>query len=77
MFDSFGQWGSATEHKRYIDPIAKGIRRKCRCGCGRWATHVGKANGVALTMGCELLVRRWVRDWRNAYPKKHPPAVGG
>lgn len=58
----FGTWGSATEHARYIAPAPSNSRRHCHCGCGRRATHLGMANGVALSMGCELSMRRWVRD---------------
>lgn len=28
----------------------------------RKKTHAGRANGVTLMSGCELSVRRWVRD---------------
>jgi hypothetical protein len=39
------------------------MRRRCPCGCGRTATHSGLGtNGIALMWGCELRVRRWVRD---------------
>lgn len=39
------------------------MRRCCPCGCGRTSTHGGLGtNGVALMWGCELRVRRWVRD---------------
>lgn len=58
----WGTHGSAAEHLRYAQPVAGRGRRRCDCGCGGRATHVGMANGVALTSGCELLVRRWVRD---------------
>lgn len=54
-------WASATEHARDMWP-APNRRRKCRCGCGGRATHIGGANGIALTSGCELKIRRWVRD---------------
>lgn len=59
----WGQRASVFEHARYIEPIVgrKG-RRKCYCGCGRRATHLGKANGIALAHGCELWMRRWVVD---------------
>jgi len=57
----FGEWGSADQHRRYLVP-APNRRRKCRCGCGGHTTHIGKANGVALTSGCEMHVRRWVRQ---------------
>jgi hypothetical protein len=56
----WGRIGSATEHLRYIQAIKS--RRKCRCGCGGRTTQAGMANGLALTSGCELYVRRWVRD---------------
>lgn len=65
--DGWGNWGSAAHHALYSEPIRKGLRRKCRCGCGRWSTHSGKANGVALITGCEFSVAMWVRDgkkWR-------------
>lgn len=39
------------------------MRRRCPCGCGHTSTHSGRGtNGVALMWGCELYVRRWVRD---------------
>lgn len=38
------------------------LRRRCYCGCGRRATYTGGSNGVAMMHGCELSVRRWVRD---------------
>jgi hypothetical protein len=58
-------WASASEHARDCWP-APDRRRKCRCGCGGRATHVGGANGIALTMGCELSIRRWVRTGRKS-----------
>lgn len=59
---SFGKYGSATGHKRYMEPIDSKSRRRCTCGCKKRSTHIGMANGVGLTTGCELSVRRWVRD---------------
>lgn len=58
----WGQRASAVEHVRYAEPVRPQSRRRCHCGCRRRATHAGKANGVALTMGCELRIARWVRD---------------
>lgn len=58
---NWGRHGSALEHVRYAEPIAPRSRRRCHCGCRRRATHVGKANGVALTEGCELAMARWVK----------------
>lgn len=57
--DLWGTHGSASEHARYFERINS--RRKCHCGCGHRKTHVGMANGVALTSGCEMYVRRWVK----------------
>lgn len=57
----WGQRASATEHVRYVEPIAPRSRRRCYCGCGRRATHSGYANGISLIDGCELSMRRWAR----------------
>lgn len=64
-----GEWGShgsATAHLHYLAPMPSTSRRRCRCGCKSRSTHIGMANGVALMSGCELSVRRWVRDGRTA-----------
>jgi len=58
--DGWGQWGSASEHQRYAEPIS--TRRRCHCGCKGRITHNGMTNGVTLMDGCELRVHRWVRD---------------
>jgi len=61
--EAWGAWGSATEHQRHMWRITgRGGRCRCDCGCGGRATHSGGANGLALMGGCELSVRRWVRD---------------
>lgn len=69
-------WGSATKHQRYplrFVPGPHGLgRRRCSCGCGQWATHKGVANGVALILGCELVVRRWVRDGARMHRSDQP-----
>lgn len=58
----WGHHGSSAEHLRYARRLTSpGGRRKCHCGCGKRVTHTGCANGVALTSGCELTIRRWVR----------------
>lgn len=54
-------WASADAHHRYVEPIHPRSRRRCSCGCGSRATHVGCANGLGLTSGCELSMRRWAR----------------
>ena len=59
--DGWGQHGSAIEHVRYMDSAPVKSRRRCRCGCKKVARYSGKANGVALTMGCEMSIRRWVK----------------
>lgn len=61
----WGQHGSSIEHTRYAEPTDSRSRRRCHCGCKRRATHVGMANGIALSMGCELAVARWVRTGRT------------
>lgn len=60
--DGWGQYGSDAEHIRYIEPVRPASRRRCACGCKTRATHLGMCNGVALTGGCELSMRRWVRE---------------
>ena len=68
MTVSPGGWGShgSQSMTRYAKDRPVGAhgkgRRKCNCGCGRWATHTGMANGVALVSGCELSIQRWVRN---------------
>ena len=59
---TFGQYGSAIEHQRYIERIGSKSRKRCCCGCKQRATHKGMANGICLVSGCELSMRRWVRD---------------
>lgn len=53
--------GSADGHRSIIE-APKTSRRRCYCGCGKRATHTGLGDGIALMGGCELSVRRWVRD---------------
>ncbi|WP_185751155.1 hypothetical protein [Arthrobacter sp. 31Y] len=53
--------GSVDGHRALIE-APKTSRRRCHCGCGNRATHTGLGDGIALMMGCELSVRRWVRD---------------
>jgi hypothetical protein len=36
-------------------------RSRCSC-CGKRETHIGLGDGLALMGGCEMRVRRWVRD---------------
>lgn len=53
--------GSIHGH-RSMKAVQPQSRRRCHCGCRKRASHLGLGDGVALMMGCELYVRRWVRD---------------
>jgi hypothetical protein len=61
----WGEEGNAAAGPRHVAE-APDRRRRCSCGCKGRTTHVGYANGCAMTSGCELYVRRWVRDPREA-----------
>lgn len=76
--EGWGQCASATGHVRYCEAIVgrKG-RRRCRCGCGRASTHRGMANGVAMMVGCELHVRRWVRNPEDIYRQARERRANG
>ena len=52
--------GSASGHRAMVQAPDK--RRKCSCGCGGRMTHIGLGDGLGMMGGCELSVRRWVRD---------------
>lgn len=58
--DDWGVVGSAAVHALYIEeaPRSRRGRRICHCGCRKMKTHLVKANGVALSGGCELEARR-------------------
>ncbi len=66
---AWGSIGSVAEHVRYAEPVDPKSRRRCGCGCGRRATHMGMANGVGLVMACELAARRWVKTGHMVPPK--------
>jgi len=65
----WGQVGSAADHQRYAKPVRSQSRQRCPW-CPKEqrprATHLGMANGVALTSGCEWHVAMWVREPQNA-----------
>ena len=63
------RWGSADGHRAMVR-LPSTARRRCSC-CGSRATHTGLGDGVALMDGCEMRVRRWVRD---GYPGSHEAA---
>lgn len=54
------RYGSVNGH-RTLTTTPPTSRRRCAC-CNRRSTHVGLGDGVALMSGCEMTVRRWVRD---------------
>lgn len=59
----WGMVGGLADHIRYMElrPKRPGRKPKCNCGCGTPKTHTGFANGVCLTSGCEMSMRRWVK----------------
>jgi hypothetical protein len=57
--EGWGKIASSVRNVRYVE--AHKSRRKCQCGCGRQATHLGMCNGIALVSGCELKCKRWAR----------------
>lgn len=61
---AWGQIGGLPQHIRYIELRKKrpGRQPKCYCGCDGNKTHLGFANGVCLTSGCEMTIRRWVKE---------------
>lgn len=67
-------WGSVLRHRLSVGP-APNRRRRCRycpANARKAATHVGYANGVAMTQGCEWHVHKWFNDtlrYRRALPK--------
>lgn len=68
-----GVWASADHHERDMAPAATRRQRCFHCppdalNKRHAATHIGRANGVALMSGCEWSVRQWVRNpnWRLA-----------
>lgn len=62
--DAWGKIGGLPGHIRYMEPRKKrpGRQPKCSCGCEGNITHLGFANGVCLTSGCEMRIRRWVKE---------------
>jgi hypothetical protein len=60
--DDWGSVGGLPGQIRYDEPVDSKSRRCCKCGCAQRATHRGMANGVCVTMGCDLSMRRWVKE---------------
>ena len=66
--EDWGQWGGADHHILYVEE-ARGItRRLCRCGCRKRITYRMASNGVTLAMGCEMHVRRIMRQQGGPRP---------
>ncbi len=55
-------YASEDEHKRTFKKVPSTSRKRCSCGCNQRSTHFGLANGVVLRGGCELSIRRWVKQ---------------
>lgn len=58
-------------NNRKLIKSKKQLESKCSC-CGNISTHFGEADGrngdrVIVIYGCELRVRRWVRDGRSVF----------
>ena len=56
------EYENADIHKRTMMKVDPKSRRRCNCGCKNRATHIGLANNIGLTQGCELYIRRWVKN---------------
>lgn len=65
--DDGTRWGSERGSRSMIQAPSTS-RHRCSCGCGGRASHVGLGDGLALMGGCEMHVRRWVRDGGAAHP---------
>ena len=74
-------WGtvaSESENVRYVQALPKiKARRRCYCGCGNKATHLGMANGMGLTRGCELSMQRWAKTGHARAVTQAPSAAHG
>jgi hypothetical protein len=59
MSDGHRMANAYTDHRSFEE---RRSRRLCCCGCGKRSTHLGTANGIGMLSGCELSVRRWVKQ---------------
>lgn len=55
-------YNSRLREHRDMVRAKPGSRKRCDCGCKSRATHIGRGQGAAMVIGCELMIRRWVRD---------------
>lgn len=66
IYHSDGTISGSVDGMRSMAPVGPKSRRRCHCGCKGRATHRGLGDGLCLTTGCELFIRRWVRDGMSA-----------
>jgi hypothetical protein len=57
----WGHEGSILKHAVYVEPFS-GSRQLCHCGCRRRVKYISMANGVGMATGCELSMRRFVKQ---------------
>lgn len=62
MSTTFAMRMGSEDGRRTMGLAPSKSRRRCHCGCRKRATHLGLGDGICLIMGCELYIRRWVRD---------------
>lgn len=60
--DGWGALAMEDRHVRYQEPVNPKSRKMCRCGCNRRATKMGMCNGIALRVGCDFSILRWVKE---------------
>lgn len=61
--DEWGERASIFEHVGYVEPQTArgGHYLKCRCGCGQRAKFRAMYNGICMSEGCEMSMRRHVK----------------
>lgn len=59
-------YANSDIHPRTMKTVKSTCRKRCDCGCTLKASHIGLANETGMIIGCELIIRRWVRDgWKS------------
>ena len=67
----------AAQYQRTMTAAMPWSLLRCQCGCSGRASHLGLADGACMMSGCELTVRRWVRDEVRARRTKPSVSVFG